>query len=197
MHKYGAWQMLMKMRGAAFQSQLVLAVMQNAILMINHSFAIVWIEDQVDKGDTRLSQVLALVYPLLRGKWWQASNGATGLNLWLGVLQCLSCVIIFIITVFTKFPNRQNYMWTEEFGVGYQEALKRSQVARVGYTRGLLLDCVRRHRSCLGVVHPPVRRGRPRAVCRQVLFLPSAGDHESLEGAGASHTIGDDTSKSI
>ena len=57
--------MLMKMRGAAFQSQLVLAVMQNAILMINHSFAIVWIEDQV-KGDTRLSQVLALVYPLLR-----------------------------------------------------------------------------------------------------------------------------------
>ncbi|KAL1529829.1 hypothetical protein AB1Y20_000761 [Prymnesium parvum] len=108
---FPAWRALIAKKQLATNNQFALAITQNIVIIIGNSS----LKDAVINESTPL-----WARNLFEGAF---SHG----NFFLGVCQCLSCVVVFVLYGFHQFPNEQYKNWKAHTGYTFREALAKAR----------------------------------------------------------------------
>jgi len=115
---YSAWRLLLSKKELAKNNQFVLAVIQNVLLLIRFSY----LKDVLLSFNEESHGPMHVLGPLII-KFLDDGN------VLLGLMQCLSCVVVFILYGFHNFPTVLYRKWTEDTGKSPSDAF---QLARGG-----------------------------------------------------------------
>jgi len=110
---FRACRILIRNQSLAKSNQFVLAVTQNILIMVRYSYLKTTL--QTFASGAKMEWIVPLFLSAL-------DNG----NNFLGVLQCLSCVVVFILYLLHNFPTEQYKRWTEATGLSFGEALEKA-----------------------------------------------------------------------